>query len=470
MTEVVSADRVRPRLRRVLIVVVVVLIPLASHAIWDQVEATRLAHAIAAIAHRGEPVNVAFRRSALPTAENRRAARFYASAANLASWRLRDDAPLGSRDDDVDRAFASGRPAAVLEDVQHRYVDDEPALELLAKASALDFRGFGSIDPSLYRNSSPLEALNQLNDLKADVLIARGQGNEAADTLIQSVRLQRTMALEFYRSIAWRSLYGSVRLLLRYAAPDAEGARRLQQAVEAVPDADDMAAQIQMQRAEILGEIWPYPPDAGSWALRPQRSIRDGGSSLAFLGLRPLLTRAMRAELQPFEEAIDVARQPWPGRLEAAHALAGRYGVSRNAPSQRAFLDRAVGFIPPALGVWELDYYVTTIGTDLAIRRTAIAALAIERFRRAHDGVPPASLQALVPDYIAAVPVDPFSGMPLVYHTTADHYDVYSIDSNRIDDGGAFYGFGTGAKSPIRLVNNQFPRDIGIRVPLAPVH
>jgi hypothetical protein len=106
---------------------------------------------------------------------------------------------------------------------------------------------------------------------------------------------------------------------------------------------------------------------------------------------------------------------------------------------------------------------------NLALRRTSIATLAAERYRRAHGGDAPVSLDALVPDYLAAVPQDPFSGQPLRYRRTADSYVVYSVDVNRIDDGGVLYGFGSGSTARMRRVDDPSPRDIGIRVPLAPV-
>ena len=76
----------------------------------------------------------------------------------------------------------------------------------------------------------------------------------------------------------------------------------------------------------------------------------------------------------------------------------------------------------------------------LAVRRVAIATLAIERYRRAHDGAPPPDLAALVPAFLEAVPIDPFSGKPPVYRPSARSYTLYALDVNRIDDGGALYG------------------------------
>ncbi len=62
--------------------------------------------------------------------------------------------------------------------------------------------------------------------------------------------------------------------------------------------------------------------------------------------------------------------------------------------------------------------------------------LAIERYRLAHQALPE-SLEALVPDYLAEVPRDPFDGAPLRYirHETGG-YTVYTIGDDGIDHGG----------------------------------
>jgi hypothetical protein len=72
----------------------------------------------------------------------------------------------------------------------------------------------------------------------------------------------------------------------------------------------------------------------------------------------------------------------------------------------------------------------------LAILRTAECAVAVERFRAAHDGTPPATLDALVPAFIDRVPVDPFSGAPLKLRSSRGGYAVYSVGGNFTDDGG----------------------------------
>jgi hypothetical protein len=65
----------------------------------------------------------------------------------------------------------------------------------------------------------------------------------------------------------------------------------------------------------------------------------------------------------------------------------------------------------------------------------AITALAIERYRM-KEGALPETVEALVPEYLPAVYVDPFDGKPLRYEREGAGYMVYTIGADGVDDGG----------------------------------
>jgi hypothetical protein len=67
--------------------------------------------------------------------------------------------------------------------------------------------------------------------------------------------------------------------------------------------------------------------------------------------------------------------------------------------------------------------------------RCAAAALAAERYRLA-KGHWPERLDDLVPDFLLAVPTDPFDGRPLRLRRTADVIIVYSVGPDGEDNGG----------------------------------
>lgn len=68
--------------------------------------------------------------------------------------------------------------------------------------------------------------------------------------------------------------------------------------------------------------------------------------------------------------------------------------------------------------------------------RLAAAASAIERWRSAHAGQLPGSTAELVPDFLPAIPSDPFDDQPMRYKKLGKGYVLYSIGEDLTDDGG----------------------------------
>lgn len=66
----------------------------------------------------------------------------------------------------------------------------------------------------------------------------------------------------------------------------------------------------------------------------------------------------------------------------------------------------------------------------------AAAGIACRLFRVQY-GVFPESLSMLAPEFLPGVPLDPFSGLPLVYKKTGSGIKIYSVGSNMRDDNGA---------------------------------
>ena len=70
-----------------------------------------------------------------------------------------------------------------------------------------------------------------------------------------------------------------------------------------------------------------------------------------------------------------------------------------------------------------------------ALRRAAVARIALQRYRLAH-GKLPEMLQQLVPEFLDRLPSDPFDGKPLRYVVRDGEPIIYSIGADRTDDGG----------------------------------
>ena len=101
---------------------------------------------------------------------------------------------------------------------------------------------------------------------------------------------------------------------------------------------------------------------------------------------------------------------------------------------------------PPGVGkVWQYVMEQSLPVFDSAYKRYLYAhtraqetrlACTLERFRRAKGGLPE-TLDELMPEFIEAIPKDVFDRKPLRYRRNADGgYDLWSIGSNRKDDGG----------------------------------
>lgn len=82
-----------------------------------------------------------------------------------------------------------------------------------------------------------------------------------------------------------------------------------------------------------------------------------------------------------------------------------------------------------------IDPYPEAVDRGIAYRDSSRVALAIERFRLRHHELPQ-MLDALVPEFMPEVPLDPFDGQPLRYRVEATEYKVYSIGGDGIDQGG----------------------------------
>jgi hypothetical protein len=128
-------------------------------------------------------------------------------------------------------------------------------------------------------------------------------------------------------------------------------------------------------------------------------------------------------------KTLAAAELPYPARFSASEQAGV---ILTNPPPRFCIFSRML--LPALARVYARD-------ADFTARiRAATTALAVERFRRAHGNALPDTLEALVPAYLPAVPSDPFDGKPLRfsrYGARHGHsYAVYSVGSDRKDDGG----------------------------------
>ncbi len=77
-----------------------------------------------------------------------------------------------------------------------------------------------------------------------------------------------------------------------------------------------------------------------------------------------------------------------------------------------------------------------------AMRDIARVAVAVNRFERRHNKLPE-SLDELTPEFLDFIPIDLFSGQSLRYTVNDDHWIVYSIGPDQVDDQGTSFDAAT---------------------------
>jgi hypothetical protein len=431
----------RFRVRR--LILSLLLLSLTAYVIWDRIEAAGLSREIAQIAQRGEPVHPGDGLPNPSTPEQREASRLYAQAARFAQEQSAEDNNRASRIDVEKPAIVE----MILPEIVAAYRDDAPALQLLDRATPLDFGGFEEEAQMSSVYELPLTGLGALACLRADLAAVRGDGDAAAAALVPCVGLQRTLIRTAYRAGHATRVLGSLRILFRHTQPADASLVTLQRAFETWPDEDVVLRDLLEDRARLIDTS-----DDG---------LRGSVPPVVRILFHPFMLRSVRRGIASFEPFIAISRRPWPARWQAAAEIERSY-ARMMPPSRRGLLARLTDPLP----IRATGMALGRAGQELAARRVAIAVIAIERFRRAHGGALPASLDALAPALLPAVPQDPFSDAPLLYRHDEEGYVVYSVDVNRRDEGGVLYGHG----SAVGNYMGSASRDLGIRVSLASQH
>ena len=82
------------------------------------------------------------------------------------------------------------------------------------------------------------------------------------------------------------------------------------------------------------------------------------------------------------------------------------------------------------------DSYFTAGAREEAAIKAAAAIIAAKRFQTQHGRLPQ-TWNDLVPEFLEGVPEDPFSQKPMRLELRDQRCLIYSIGTNRMDDGGS---------------------------------
>jgi hypothetical protein len=152
----------------------------------------------------------------------------------------------------------------------------------------------------------------------------------------------------------------------------------------------------------------------------PIKPSGRGFGPLMFVGF---FERDLSFYLDTMDRAIDASRLSPPDSLRLTNIFDVGPEVHR-----RFYIFS--GMFLPALSKASIK-----VAQAEAVAKLAAASFAVESFRHAHNRFP-ADLAELVPEFMNAVPADPFDGQPVRYRQIPQGYLLYSVDVDGRDDKG----------------------------------
>jgi hypothetical protein len=261
-----------------------------------------------------------------------------------------------------------------------------------------------------------LRAMSRLLALRAFVHARHGDMKAAVGDLQGMVRASETLKGEpllASQLVRVRLLAESIRAidrLLPTIAGESDQLAELQSTLEQIDLREGLCLALIGSRANVVGAM-------GVSTNARLRGAWHGNDTLDVL--------------ESFAAVEKVLQQPWPEPLH----LVKNYPQDIHFARAGSLSPWGQNDVAPSSIANMIASRVESIATVTARTRAAIAAIAAVRYHAQH-GSWPESLDSLVPDYLAEVPTDPFTGKPLKMLVRADELRVYSVGKNLADDGG----------------------------------
>jgi hypothetical protein len=293
-----------------------------------------------------------------------------------------------------------------------------------------------------YGWDTPMPHLGKLREMARIVALQTaidadsGHSDEWTDKVALQLKLARTLDDEpntvshLVRSAIIRMAVKATERSLNRDTPSAEMCRSLQDAftqagatnllpLALVGERAMMIPAFRLSRAE--SQSFPDNDDSDNQRRVPQRY---SGKPVPFLWLTGFFERDLDFYLETMEKSISLAALTPPKSL----ALTNYMETAAKIAQKRVYI--MSGLLLPSL-----SKIVVREASTQALMELATTALALERFRR-DRGRLPGNLAELTPQFLAAVPTDPFDGAPLRYRLLERGYVIYSVDADGRDDGG----------------------------------
>jgi len=318
-------------------------------------------------------------------------------------------------------------PGDLRETVTQNLLKMQPVLAKFDKGAQLELTGFDigilhghEICKSRLDSARAAFFLLSLRTLDA---IATGDGTKAEKSIVSTLKLMRvfesqpTMLVQVSKMICIRLVCSDVLLLLKRCRLPEQQLARLQTLLENIFPSNSLEAtllaervyQLEVARNLIPGVVVSKYLMANAPPL-PERLELPG-----FMWPRMRIRAASVKYMKNMAWYIEISHHPWPVPLDKI--------IDANSAISRRSGKLASALIP----------FSRLMVETLVIVRCATVAVAIERYRSQKDTLPE-SLDAIYPEYVKSIPLDPYTGSPLLYIRDGDSYTVYSTGINRIDD------------------------------------
>ena len=441
------------------LIVALFALPMVTWLVWGWIESVRLDRTLEALEARHEPLDLGEFAVKATTDAQKEASHLYAAAGKLIGERAIPTAEAARISLIIAELCTapSDLPSRTTQ-IQALRTFEEPytgAFELIDRARPLKAVGWDDVDRPRRPMGLDLQpmTLARANVARIARLACTGDTDGAASALLSTLRLRHIWTSGPVPTVTAHSL----ELTLTSGFPPAGLLREIQDEYASAVDDRTFENWMRRERAVWLAFMVPgafSDPPAGFEARRvtPLEAI---ATKLA----RPLRDHRAVAQLEEFNEAIEIAKLPWPSKFDAIHAFAEARPSRRSQSMREGLLEGLTQPLGAHMAANVLASYVNGVAEALARTRASAGGVAVARYRRDHAGAMPDTLQTLVPGYLPAPLIDPFSGGELKFRHDGVGYKIYSIGSNRKDDGGEWE-----RSSDLQLSRRGNPLDIGIEV------
>jgi hypothetical protein len=169
---------------------------------------------------------------------------------------------------------------------------------------------------------------------------------------------------------------------------------------------------------ETYVEVMKGSPD-------PVKDIYGSGAIRQAIGwlTRPIFKSQVLRAISQYQDLEAISKRPYFEQRDLIKKLGREHGI------QAWYEQRLLALVSDAQGMFLKEAYLE------AMMLTTRAGLACKIYK-SQTGLYPENLKALVPDILTEVPIDPFTGKPLVYKIENGELLIYSLGSNQKDDGG----------------------------------